>query len=123
MSTTRPQNPVSRLNPISDADAVGAVSPQTLADLAAAIVAMPAPPQARGRGGFSGASRYMRRPVFTLAAGAAALCPPFEASADGVSLPGVDGADAIVFWSSMVPVISTLWPRCGLNLLSSAFSW
>ena len=67
MSTTRPQNPVSRLNPISDADAARAASPQTLADLAAAIVATPAPPQARGRGWFGGSSRYARRPVLTLA--------------------------------------------------------
>lgn len=73
MSTTRPQNPVSRLNPISDADAARAVSPQTLADLAAAIVATPAPPQARGRGGFGEASRHMRRPVLTLAVVAGAL--------------------------------------------------
>ncbi len=73
MSTTRPQNPVSRLNPISDADAARAASPQTLADLAAAIVATPAPPQARGRGWFGGSSRYVRRPVLTLAVVAGAL--------------------------------------------------
>jgi hypothetical protein len=73
MSTTRPENPVSRLNPISDADAARAASPQTLADLAAAIVATPAPPQQRGRGWFGGSSRYVRRPVLTLAVVAGVL--------------------------------------------------
>lgn len=67
MSTTRPQNPVSRLNPVSDADAARAASPRTLADLAAAIVATPAPPKARRGGGFGGSPRSVRRPVLTLA--------------------------------------------------------
>ncbi len=66
MSTTRPQNPVSRLNPISDADAARAASPQTLADLAAAIVATPAPPKARRGGLIAGSPRSVRRPVLTL---------------------------------------------------------
>ena len=73
MSTTRPQNPVSRLNPISDADAARAASPQTLADLAAAIVATPAPPKARRGGLFGGSSRSVRRPVLTLAVAAGVL--------------------------------------------------
>jgi len=67
MSTTKPQNPVSRLNPISDADAARAASPRALADLAAAIVATPAPPKARRGGGFGGSPRSVRRPVLTLA--------------------------------------------------------
>ena len=67
MSTTRPQNPLSRLNPVSDADAARAASPQMLADLAAAIVATPAPPQARGRGWHGGSPGSVRRPGLTLA--------------------------------------------------------
>jgi hypothetical protein len=73
MSTARPQNPVSRLNPISDADAARAASPQTLADLAAAIVATPAPPKARGGGRFAGSRRAVRQPVLTLAVVAGVL--------------------------------------------------
>lgn len=73
MSTTRRQNPVSRLNPISDADAARAASPETLADLAAAIIATPAPPKARRRARFGASSRHVRRPVLTLAVVAGVL--------------------------------------------------
>jgi hypothetical protein len=66
MSTTQPQNPISRLNPISDADAGRAASPRTLADLAAAIVATPAPPTVRRRGRAAGSARHVPRPVLTL---------------------------------------------------------
>jgi hypothetical protein len=67
MSTTKPQNPISRLNPISDADAARAASPQTLTDLAAAIVATPAPPKGRRGGRLGESRRHVRRPALTLA--------------------------------------------------------
>jgi hypothetical protein len=69
MSPTSAQNPISRLNRISDADAARAVSPQTLADLAAAIVATPAPPPApaRRRRRLGGSPRLVRRPALALA--------------------------------------------------------
>jgi hypothetical protein len=73
MSTTKPQNPISRLNPISDADAARAVSAPTLAELAAAIVATPAPPQTRRRGRLGVSPRRMRRPMLTLAVVAGVL--------------------------------------------------
>ena len=73
MSTTKPQNPVSRLNPISDADAARAVSSLTLADLADAIVATTAPPKAHWGDELGGSPRPVRRPVLTLAVVAGGL--------------------------------------------------
>jgi hypothetical protein len=99
MSTTRPQNPISRLNPVSDADAARAARPQTLADLAAAIVATPAPPQARGRGWFGGSSRYARRPVLTSAVvvgGLAALVLAVTGALSGQGPAAPQLADAAV---------------------------
>lgn len=71
MSPTNPQNPLSLLNPISDTDAARAVGSETMTDLAAAIVATPAPPHRRRRPGAS--RRHVRRPMLPLAVVAGAV--------------------------------------------------
>lgn len=68
MSPTTHENPVSRLDPISDT--VDAVSPQTWADLGAAIVATPVAPPSRRRREVVHAPA--RRPVLRVAVGATA---------------------------------------------------
>ena len=77
MSSTDPRNAISLLNPISDDDAARAVSPQTLVDLAEAIVATPALPDRHRRHRLS--PRKVRRPVLTLAVLAASATALFLA--------------------------------------------
>ncbi|MDQ6807679.1 MAG: hypothetical protein M3065_22635 [Actinomycetota bacterium] len=70
MTPTKHRNPIGALNPINDDDALDAVSPQTWADLAAAIVATPSSPPRRPR--LRDARAQPRRPTLrlTVAAGA-----------------------------------------------------
>jgi hypothetical protein len=73
MSPVKPESPISRLNPISDAEAGRAASPQTMADLAAEIVRTPVPARAGRRRRAWGSAHHMRRPVLALGLAAGGL--------------------------------------------------
>jgi hypothetical protein len=95
--TPTPRNPIGVLNPISDNDAIDAVSRQTWADLAATIVATPSPAPRRPR------PRYPRVPArrpalrLTVAAGAvAAALVAVTGALSGQGPTGTQHADAAI---------------------------